>query len=163
MKSLTMEDIIQNDDTDRMKRFMQLTQGEGDCYYFKIFKKMSSIYMKQSIHSIFEECPICLNPIKSIPSAWITWCGHMFHKSCLRDWSYTTRCSGSCPMCRQEMGSLEFLDGVEYAVYPRIENFCDLLEEIPNIIHRFCYNCNHVMGMNHENCEYCHEWIKHPE
>jgi len=43
------------------------------------------------------KCSICIgyknSPLLTLP------CGHQFHQSCLRDWSYTKT---SCPNCREE-------------------------------------------------------------
>lgn len=163
MKSHTLEDVLCNDDEGRLLRYRELTQKQGDCYYFRRYKYLSELSTKTSkkrCHFVLEECPICLTSVGSRQSAWITWCGHLFHKRCLREWCYTTQCSGSCPMCRKEMGPLEFLDGLEYTIYPEVENFCDLLEEVPNLLHKFCYECNGVLGMNPDKCCYCRVWLQ---
>lgn len=163
MKCHTLEDLICYQDAARMGRYQELTQGRGDCYYFRRYKGVSPFCKKQSkrrLHFIDDECAVCLNNISSVSSAWITWCGHVFHKQCLRRWCYTTQCCGPCPMCRKEMGPLEFLDGIEYVIYPKIENFCDLLEEVPNMIHHFCYDCGSVMGMNPDQCPPCRSWAQ---
>lgn len=158
----TLEDLISNS-PDSTIRYMELTQGQGDCYYFRRYKGVSPFVRKDSqrrLHFLHDECAICLHAIQSIPSAWITWCGHAYHKECLRRWCYTTKCSGSCPTCRRDMGPLEFLDGIEYVIYPKIDNFCDVLEEVSNIIHRFCYDCGSVMGMNTKQCLSCWCWTQ---
>jgi hypothetical protein len=61
-----------------------------------------------------EECPICYDTIITKTSAFITNCGHAFHKKCLfkymeTKWlstSYT--CTARCPMCRCSLGHPEF-------------------------------------------------------
>lgn len=156
MKSFTVEDLISNLDTiDRKRRFYELTEKKGNCYYFFRFKYLSDMYFKKSIKYFLNqsECPICLEKIYNIKSSWITMCGHLFHKKCLYDWEFKTRCKSSCPVCRGSMGAMEFLDGINYCTYP-VENSLDLLEEADNIIHRFCHECENVLGSG-EGCVDC--------
>lgn len=149
MKSFTIEDLIScgKEMRDRKQRYYDLTNKKGDCYYFFRNKYLSDMGAKKSIKYFLgkSECPICLEKVYNVQSSWITMCGHLFHKKCLHDWEFKTRCRSSCPVCRGSMGALEFLDGIKYCAYPN-ENPLDLLEETDNIIHKFCHECGEVLG-----------------
>lgn len=61
-----------------------------------------------------DECPICYEPILTKLSAFITSCGHQYHKKCLFKYMETKWLSTSyistvkCPMCRSSLGHPEF-------------------------------------------------------
>ncbi len=111
---------------------------------------------------IGEECPICLEPIHHKINAFLTFCGHAFHKKCIAT-SYTTRrmefddFTFRCPLCRTE--------GV-YDSFQRYkhENSLDILEDfwitkeynIPEICGRIdlCTGKNHYLGMK-SSCKRC--------
>lgn len=67
-------------------------------------------YIKQG-----DECPICFDAIQTKRSAYITACGHSFHKACLSrymesKWLSTKYTSNArCPMCRSNLGHPEFI------------------------------------------------------
>lgn len=62
-----------------------------------------------------EECPICFEAIQTKRSAYITACGHAYHKICLRKymeskWLSTKYTSNArCPLCRSLLGHPEFV------------------------------------------------------
>ena len=156
MKSYTVEDLISNQEmVERKRRFHELTNRNGDAYYFFRFKYLSDMFYKKSIKYFLNqsECPICLDKVFSVHSCWITMCGHLFHKKCLKDYEFKKNCNSSCPMCRGFMGPLDYLDGIKYCTYPVI-NYLDLLEETENIIHKFCYECDAVLGTTND-CPDC--------
>lgn len=155
MKSFTTEDLIHPFEMQwRKKRYMELTKN-GDCYYFYRFKYLSDMCYSKKIKYFLNisECPICLEKIFNMKSCWITVCGHLFHKQCLREWEYQTRSNGNCPMCRKWMGLMEFFDGINYSVYPFIHNYLDLLDEYDNFVHRFCEKCDSISGFG--ACDSC--------
>ncbi len=125
-------------------------------------------------------CPICLTSINHKRNAWITNCGHSFHRSCLMQ-SYNsymnnpniikyTNCM-PCPMCRYELPTC--CCGFEIEKYQQIygeprreldylENF-EMLKDL--LIPEECYKCKKYLGMNN-NCKECkkyqtngHDWI----
>jgi hypothetical protein len=56
-----------------------------------------------------EECSICLEPIIRKIDAYLTACGHPFHKKCIfkameTKWYSNCRCCFSCPYCRSKLG-----------------------------------------------------------
>lgn len=58
-----------------------------------------------------EECAICLDPIIQKSTAYLTSCGHSFHKSCAFQ-AYNSkknnRYTFSCPLCRASLGYPDF-------------------------------------------------------
>ena len=61
-----------------------------------------------------EECPICIDKIQRKQDAFITCCGHGYHKSCLfkylkSKWTSNKYTSvARCPICRSSIGHPEF-------------------------------------------------------
>jgi len=151
------DEIIDSKDMNaRIKRFSELTCGQGNPYYFNRFKYQSDLNRKRKkTFHLHSECAICLGMMNRHEKSWITSCQHIFHKSCLREWLYKTKYNGSCPICRQDMGCLEFLDGITYVVFPDCDNYIDILEEVKHLLPHFCHYCDNVLGMNKE-CEKCH-------
>lgn len=115
-----------------------------------------------------EECPICYEQIVTKSTAFITNCGHSFHKKCLfkyieTKWlstSYTL--TASCPMCRCSLGHPEFSQRYRsnyFSCNYRDDNGLDKLEDfwlcaeykLPN----FCSNrYNHYLGFD-KDCFFC--------
>jgi len=62
-----------------------------------------------------DECPICCDAIQTKRSAFVTPCGHAFHKACLckymeTKWLSTKYTSNArCPLCRCSLGHPEFV------------------------------------------------------
>jgi hypothetical protein len=64
---------------------------------------------------ISAECPICLLPMIHKRNAWITYCGHAFHRTCLVQSYYSymnnkdivkyTNCI-PCPICRSDLPNM---------------------------------------------------------
>ena len=50
-----------------------------------------------------EMCSICREPM-AIPTAKISSCGHIYHRSCLEKW---IKIKNNCPMCRCEFHSFK--------------------------------------------------------
>ena len=115
-----------------------------------------------------EECPICYEQINTKRSAFITNCGHRFHKKCLLKCMETKWLSCSyastarCPMCRCSLGDPEFLQRYRSSYFNyqyKDGNELDKLEDfwlsaeykLPN----FCSNeYKHYLGLN-KNCFIC--------
>lgn len=130
--------------------------------------------------SPYEECSICLEPINKESNAYLTNCGHGFHKSCLFK-SYETNfyqhrrteLNGYkyfqflCPLCRKHIIYPDF-----YCRYPQWsvlhdqKNYLDVLEEFwlskDFAIVQLCYKSNgeHYLGMN-SNCHHCLDYRKY--
>lgn len=112
-----------------------------------------------------EICSICMEPIKTKTTAWLTPCSHAFHRKCLIN-NYTFRQTHKmtipfsneipCPVCREgHVGcciGLETLDkynsnnGLD-----KLENFWTTIDLVP---YKLCYTCNKGMGMN-KICKTC--------
>lgn len=112
-----------------------------------------------------EECSICLDTICQKNNAYLTSCGHSFHKSCLfKAFEKKAHFSQnfSCPLCRARLGYPEF-----YCRYPCFinddtlqTNFLDVLEDFWLskefiLIHTCSTGDNaHDLGMKN-NCRNC--------
>jgi hypothetical protein len=104
-----------------------------------------------------EECSICYEPIYSKPNAFLTDCGHCFHKTCMSKWLISTFLEGSCPICRQDVGFFEFERYVSKKGLDGLEEF-----ELNKNIRLPEYCCNdddklHIMGID-KNCPNCIIW-----
>jgi hypothetical protein len=110
-----------------------------------------------------EECSICLDKINKKSTAYLTGCGHSFHKKCLFNLyeikrNYNPFCVLKCPICRTNMG-LEISElSFKYHInlnnnLDRLENFwikkdylcCDICPNRVKI---------HYIGMN-KKCKTC--------
>ena len=77
------------------------------------------------------ECSICLEKITHKSNAYLTSCGHGFHKSCLfksfeTKWEIKPKSVFKCPLCRSNIGYLEIHE--KYNVFngnglDQLENF----------------------------------------
>jgi hypothetical protein len=115
-----------------------------------------------------DECPICYDKIMTKSNAFITNCGHHYHKKCLfkyieSKWlstSYTTVVR--CPMCRSSLGHPEFTQRYRSSYFSyqyEYDNGLDKLEDfwvssdykLPN----FCSNgYDHYLGLD-KKCLMC--------
>lgn len=127
-----------------------------------------------------EICPICTDPIIYKRNAWITPCGHGFHRNCLVDnhryrqinkmtIEYTN--SIPCPMCRE--GLIEccigladinrYGDEFEDDEDDNKKNLLDRLEDfwlnIDRSYYYLCYDCDKGLGMNN-SCKTCVNYQK---
>ena len=113
-----------------------------------------------------EECPICFEPILTKNNAYITRCGHSFHRSCLFK-TYETKHNNKpfavfrCPMCRSMTEKFMF-----YTKY-NIKRDMSTLDYLENFwlskdydIPMYCSNkYNHYLGMK-PNCKKCKLFCK---
>lgn len=144
-----LEDCMRNDEYG-MRHYHELTHG-ANCYYFNTSKYLSRLPVRRGrCKYLGELCSICLQGIYSLSTGWITACNHVFHKKCLRQWCVKTNCRGTCPECRNDMGCVEFTDGIRF-VFP-FQNCLDQLEEVDNILHHVCHDCDGILGMTQDCC-----------
>jgi len=136
----------------------------GDQYVPCIFK--IKCYIKPG-----DICPICCDPIQTKTSAFITGCGHHYHKKCLfkymeTKWSNTKYLSPiKCPMCRCCLGHPEFVQRYRanyFTINYKNENQLDKLEDFwissEYKLPTFCSNeYDHYLGIKHD-CNLCKEY-----
>jgi hypothetical protein len=116
----------------------------------------------------FEECPICYDKIITKSSAFITECGHAFHKKCLFKYmeikwlasSYLTTLK--CPICRGCLGHPKFINRYNATNYIS-RNGLDKLEDFwlsyEYKVPVYCSNkYDHYLGMK-KNCRCCRSYI----
>lgn len=120
-----------------------------------------------------EICPICYEEIITKNSAFITNCGHAYHKMCLfkciqNKWLSSKQTSvARCPMCRCSLGYPDFIRRYKssyFSINYKDENQLDKLEDfwISNELTLPCFCCNgydHYLGMKKE-CIICKTYIE---
>ncbi len=127
-----------------------------------------------------DECSICLEGIVTPANAYITGCGHVFHKTCLCRHVQVPTMQATCTMCRR---GLELLYEPYYQRYAAAsdntadlsvstaidtsasapeekENYLDKLEDFWQGIHIICpdvcsYGYDHYLGMQQKRCHGC--------
>jgi hypothetical protein len=123
-----------------------------------------------------EECPICYEQILTKTTAFITNCGHAFHKKCIfkcmeTKWlSKAYLSSVRCPLCRCSLGhpDLEQRYRSSYFSYNfKNDNELDKLEDFwltkDYKLPTFCSNgYNHYLGIKH-GCGICKSYRKKGE
>jgi hypothetical protein len=113
-----------------------------------------------------EICPICLDEILTKKSAYLTRCGHPFHKKCILDsMDIYSKKIHRCPMCRQYL-CMDILDideryNIILGENHKVKNYLDLLENF--WIKKDCTlpvvcSYNHYLGMK-KNCPTCKKYI----
>lgn len=118
-------------------------------------------YIKQG-----EECSICLEPIMRKSEAYLTDCGHGFHKLCMFKsfqikWAIRKGANFQCPVCRSFL-SLPHIPE-KYNAFSFDINELDKLEDFWNCIdYQLCYYCdnNHIEGTN-KDCILCTNYRKY--
>jgi hypothetical protein len=106
-----------------------------------------------------EECSVCLEPMYHKTDAFLTGCGHAFHKKCLSSvfkakWEVKPLSTLKCPLCRCGLGCPELFVRYSY----ESENPLDKLENFwitkdclnPDL----CLKGNHYLGMK-KSCQTC--------
>ena len=121
-----------------------------------------------------DECPICYEPIIMKSSAFITNCGHHFHKKCLFKYIETKWLSSSyvstvrCPMCRCSLGDPDFVQRYRASYFSH--NFHNNNIELDKLedfwiskdykLPAFCSNrYDHYLGCN-KSCFVCKYYIE---
>lgn len=112
-----------------------------------------------------EECPICFDKINSKKEAYLTPCGHSFHKSCLSNtfiskWEQKACSNLRCPMCRANLGCNPSLINRYNSDYSLdiLENFWITKDFETPIFCSYKVKHGHFLGMNKE-CKNCKHYI----
>jgi len=112
-----------------------------------------------------EECSICLENILQKNTAYLTACGHSFHKLCLFkifELKSNHLLNFSCPICRSNLGYPDLYSRYSY-IYPKVNNL-DILEDFWlakdfKTIQMCSKGRNHSLGMN-KSCRSCLKYRK---
>lgn len=107
-----------------------------------------------------ETCIICMDKINLKSNAYLTDCGHCYHKKCLTNYFHHIRMNTSknmkCPMCRCNLGSPILNE--RYNLYHKDMNSLDTLEDFNIEMLHICESStrenNHYLGMD-SNCSKC--------
>jgi hypothetical protein len=115
-----------------------------------------------------EECPICMEQILTMSNAYLSYCGHTYHKKCIYTYmktkweskNYYTSCK--CPMCRSSLGHPDLKQRYKYSYFDisyKCENGLDKLEDFwlscEYKLPEYCgNNMDHYLGMK-QNCKCC--------
>lgn len=114
-----------------------------------------------------EACPICFDNIEIKKNAYLTICGHSFHKKCIFDYYEHKRLDNPysqlrCPLCRFNNG--HDLKSLEYRYHINVikPNYCDDLENFwlnkdYKLLQICSKNKKHFIGMN-KNCQNCKKY-----
>ena len=113
-----------------------------------------------------EICPICYDAILTKKSAYLTRCGHPFHKTCiLKSMDIYSKKQHTCPMCRKYL-SMDIYDINErynliFGKNNNIQNYLDLLENFwikKDFSLPVVCSHNHYLGMK-KTCRKCQNYI----
>lgn len=141
--------------------------NESPIYPEKIGNEFNKCNFKRKVYiKPGEECPICYEAINHKSNAYLTGCGHSFHKTCIFKHyeirrQFNPNCSLYCPMCRSCLG-LEIKDHLYRYRYTYI-NHLDNLENFwlkKELMYCDICHCNkdHYIGMK-KDCDTCKEYI----
>ena len=104
------------------------------------------------------ECAICLEPVWTIKTAFVTCCGHVFHKNCMVPWQRLKNVN-TCPMCRRKIGRMqhigEFLSTDDSVLVRQSKR--DTYELY--ISDERCRVCLGTYGLNYLNCDECKKFF----
>lgn len=157
--------IIGENSIEKSTDYFYLADGKGKngrtCLAKRV--KPKDIYAnlrKRHYIRIGEECPICYEGIFHKRDAQLTDCGHAFHYSCLKKYSYTDPnvCS-NCPLCREPFY------GIDKNRYSHYKNcYLDTLEDfwmnLKTNNPEMCLSAKtnkkvHVTGTDPKKCHIC--------
>jgi hypothetical protein len=137
-------------------------------YSKKLENKVNNISkLEDRIQNLTDECPICMEPILRKSDAYLTSCGHGFHKKCIFH-AFQTKMEDNCfalfqcPMCRSKMGDVCIqgkynVNSNEYNILDELENYWSKKDFTMCIL---CDNeCDHYQGMK-SDCELCIRYRK---
>jgi len=112
---------------------------------------------------IGEECSICYEGIFHKRDAQLTDCGHAFHYSCLRQYSYSKKSlTTCCPLCREP---IYHIDKNRYSSYSPCK--LDMLEDFwlnhKTLLPEMCFSDItrekvHVTGTHGSSCRMCRQY-----
>lgn len=114
-----------------------------------------------------EECPICMESITNKSNAYLTCCGHSFHKKCIFKsmetfWQHNYAKNFKCPMCRTNLGMDIHAINERYT----INDNSGYLDELENfwfkkdfrMAHTCRNNYDHYLGMK-KDCSHCRKYV----
>ncbi len=115
-----------------------------------------------------DECPICYEPIMTKKSAFITNCGHHYHKKCIHKYMETKWLSTAyvsvarCPMCRCSLGHPDIMHRYRSSYFDACYNDDNGLDKLEDFwvtkdyrLPSFCSNgYDHYLG-NNKICLVC--------
>lgn len=108
-----------------------------------------------------EECPICFESILNKSNAYLTCCGHSFHKSCIfkaMETKWKQKYSGKfcCPICRTSLGmdlhEINFRYKEDSNILDNLENFWYSINYV--LCQPCSYGWDHSIGFD-KNCRSC--------
>lgn len=113
-----------------------------------------------------QECPVCFDPILKKSDAYLTACGHGFHKLCMfnvfhNTWKINKYADFKCPICRCLLG-IPYIPE-KYNTFSLEINGLDKLEDFWNYFdYQLCFYCDnkHIEGMN-KDCILCTNYRKY--
>lgn len=181
MKSIREEDIYSINERTRnvyVECFTkEICERECECFNNQIIIPLSignNNFKRKLNNKMYisekDNCAICVGKMDKKKEAYLTDCGHCFHKKCLTEYiehqNKTTNKNIKCPICRSNLGYPEIYK--KYNMYNEETNGLDLLEnfnyEVINydLIH-LCKSGNkypkHYLGINKE-CKECLRYRK---
>jgi len=117
----------------------------------KKYTSKDKLYIK-----IMDECPICLEMITSKRNAYLTDCGHAFHKTCMHKLVFQN-INASCPMCRNVhgIGPINLFSDESHRFVNKNDDF-EFCGEFK--YPKLCYECWKIEGWDfnkHISCEQC--------
>jgi len=126
--------------------------------------------LKRKIYIKFgEECPICMEDINTKKTAYLTPCGHSFHKKCIFNafetkWQTKWASQFYCPICRSRLGQIDIEERYNCRFIEDKYHYMDHLENFwINKDYRYCNPCmktpKHSEGMD-RNCKTCLNYRK---
>lgn len=107
-----------------------------------------------------DSCIICMDKIELKSNAYLSDCGHSFHKSCITNYYHYIQMISNknlkCPLCRCNLGNPILNE--RYNFYHKDFNSLDTLEdfniEMLHICEAFTGKTKHYLGMD-SNCNKC--------
>lgn len=154
--------------------------GENCCCYYNQLIYPNSIgnndFKRKLNNKMYiwsqETCIICMEKIKIKTDAYLTDCGHSFHKHCITHYYHYIKMISNkplkCPMCRSNLGHPVFNE--KYNIIHKDANFIDVLENINmnsikvEMLHICKFQTSelcgyHYLGMN-SLCSLCLDYRK---
>jgi len=110
-----------------------------------------------------EECSICLEPIMKKSEAYLTYCGHSFHKNCIfksfeQKWDQKYCSTFKCPICRRnlvaDIANINIRYNEKWGQFT-LDNLEHFWTRKDFILPEYCQNgWDHYQGLN-DDCSNC--------
>ena len=114
----------------------------------------------------FDSCPICYDKIIRKTDAYLTPCGHEFHKKCIFEAYVAKQCAKlhsnfKCPCCRLSLGTdiEEIIEKYNFWNGTELDNLENFWHKKDFIMPHICPRGGHWYGMNKE-CNCCKKYWK---